>query len=114
RSGDTAYGGQLATAMKIEDLRALLDTRHQEQRLNVKSVQRSNEEGTLYGVEYADGTRQLVQLANNPVPGGTKEAQEQAVRERAEILLDWSVEQIFLKALPNEPAQEAVAGNASP
>jgi SecD/SecF fusion protein len=95
-NGGTAYTGQLEKPKDITYLRDLLGDAHQKTRLAVKEVQQGDTE-TRYIITYADGTKQTVELADPPGgPGATKEQRELALKERASILPDWSVEQIFL------------------
>jgi SecD/SecF fusion protein len=103
--GGTAYGGQLVEPETMAQLRDLLDQRHQDERLKVQSVKQEDDTGRLFTVTYADGT-QRVQFANDPLPGGDRAARAQVVKERASILPDWSVEQIF-------PVNEPNTGGAS-
>jgi SecD/SecF fusion protein len=97
--GGTAYGGRLEKPLDIEQLRALLGEKHQEERLAVApgGVHQTADDRWLYTINYTDGTTQLVELANDPAPGGTREERERAVEQRARVLPDWSVEQIFPK-----------------
>jgi SecD/SecF fusion protein len=97
--GGTAYGGQLTEALTIGQLRDLLDKSRQDKLLAVQSVEQRDEAGYLFNVVYPDGS-QLIRLSN-PAPGDTKAAREAAVKARASVLPDWSVEQTFVSTEPN-------------
>jgi SecD/SecF fusion protein len=103
--GGTAYGGRLeeGEAKTASQLRALLDEDRQKELLKVESVKQLDEKGRSFEITYAAAVPQKVQrieLAN--APGRTREEREQNVKERAQILPDWSVEQIFLSTEPSE------------
>jgi len=72
----------------------------------VQSVRQEGDDVRLYTVTFTDRTSQPVQFANDPAPGTSRDERERVVKERASVLPDWSVEQIFLKTEPN-------TGNAS-
>ncbi len=97
-NGGTLYGGQLSAPKSIEDLRALLNEKNQEQKLKVAGVKELNiagEQGLAYAITYAgDPTPRTIHLPNRP-EGATPEAREAAVKRRAEELPDLSVEMIF-------------------
>jgi SecD/SecF fusion protein len=67
--GGTAYGGQLtqprATSSNAEPLglRQLLSPERQKERLAVASVERKDERGFAFEVQYADGTSELIELS---------------------------------------------------
>ena len=105
--GGTAYGGQLEQPLTIDKLRDLLG--RQSERLAVQSARQEGEDVRFYTVTFTDNTSVPVQLANDPAPGGTREERERVVKERAAVLPDWSVEQIF----PKTVAGEENTGNAS-
>ena len=97
--GGTAYSGQLARPMEIGELRKLLDEGRQKDRLAVTDVQEvvdpSGKAKNTYEIKYAvGGQTTFVSLANAP-QGMTPEARLKDVRDRASILPDASVEQIF-------------------
>ena len=96
--GGTAYSGHLVEPMEIGQLRQLLDEGRQKQLLKVDRVEEvvdpSGKSKNTYELTYADGLRTIVALANAP-EGDTPEARAAAVKARASILPDASVEQIF-------------------
>jgi SecD/SecF fusion protein len=105
--GGTAYGGQLAVdpnqaaeEATVTELRRLLHGDRQQYLLSVKKVEQTDEDGYNYLITYnvgtPDTTRQ-VSFSNKPA-GETKEEREAQVKERAERLPDWSVEQIYVSS----------------
>ncbi|MEZ6141009.1 MAG: protein translocase subunit SecD [Zavarzinella sp.] len=98
--GGTAYGGQLSEPVDIGTLRDRLSEKRQQEKLAIKEVRETTDpSGKLrnaYEIEYTDGQRTIIALANAP-EGNTKEEREAAVKARASVLADWSVEQIFTK-----------------
>jgi SecD/SecF fusion protein len=111
-NGGTAYGGRTAQKIDIRELRKLLDDDTQKVRLQVAEVEElsmGGPRGYAYAITYRnpDGStnRRNIQLPNPPA-GATPEERTQNVRERAEILPDVSVEQIFPSGLrPEEENQ---------
>jgi SecD/SecF fusion protein len=103
--GGTAYGGKLIEPESLSQLRKYLDQDRQKELLAVKPGGVKELAGGQYEITYAkplktakgiDQTR-IVGFANPPdLP--TRQEREDKVRERAEELPDWSVEQIFLGA----------------
>ena len=99
--GGTAYSGQLTQARTIEELRNLIGEPNQKARLKAV-VQEVDEKTNRYVVKYQDPSggfsepREVV-LANRP-DGATPEERAKIVGERASVLPDWAVEQIFIGA----------------
>lgn len=96
--GGTAYSGRMVEAVDIGTLRKLLSEERQRNRLNVTEVNEiadpSGKNKNTYELTYADGQKTIIALANAP-DGTTPEQRAQAVKARASVLPDWSVEQIF-------------------
>jgi SecD/SecF fusion protein len=96
--GGTAYSGQLQNPANIGTLRALLDEKHQKDRLQVADVEEiPDTTGKLkntYQIKYTDGQLATVALATS-VDGETPEARALAVKERVQHLPDSSIEQVF-------------------
>jgi SecD/SecF fusion protein len=96
--GGTVYGGRLANAVEIGDLRKLLSEKRQETRLKVIDAREipdpSGKTKNTYELTYSDQQTAIISLANPP-DGTTEEARKQNVIARASILPDWSVEQTF-------------------
>ncbi|MCC6417582.1 MAG: protein translocase subunit SecD [Gemmataceae bacterium] len=93
--GGTAYTGLLNEGKNVEELRGLLGEARQEKLLQVAKVEELNAKENLYRITYAapKDTR-TVTLANRPA-GDTPAEREQNVQQRAQMLPDVSVEQIF-------------------
>jgi SecD/SecF fusion protein len=102
-NGGTAYTGELREPTDIRDLRALLGDDNQHRALQVQNVEPVGDpaEGRSYKITYTDGSSQTVELANPPA-GQTVEERLADVRQRASVLPDTSVEQIFLTSEPSE------------
>ncbi len=98
--GGTTYGGQLQVGkeLEIEDLRSFLSDEQQKERLNVEKVEEKEDPSgvykNFYTIFYKDGTQESLTLNNTP-SGSTPEARSENVKQRASILPDWSVEQVF-------------------
>jgi SecD/SecF fusion protein len=96
--GGTAYSGRLVEAVDIGTLRKLLSEDRQKSRLTVTDVTEianpSGKSKNTYELTYADGQKTVIALANAP-EGATPELRAQAVKARASVLPDWSVEQIY-------------------
>ena len=96
--GGTAYTGQLVEPIRIEKLRDLVSEGRQHERLAVADVNEvpdpSGRNKNTYEITYKDGQKTIVALANPP-EGNTPEERKKDVMERASMLKDWSVEQIF-------------------
>jgi SecD/SecF fusion protein len=96
--GGTAYSGRLDRPMEIGELRKLLDEHRQKGRLNVARVEEivdpTGKAKNTYRITFADGQDTSVALANAP-KGATPEDRARDVQDRASILPDASVEQIF-------------------
>jgi SecD/SecF fusion protein len=96
--GGTAYSGRLVKKLEIGELRDLLSDKRQQARLNVTRVDEigdvSGKTKYTYRINYDDQQSNIVALANAP-EGNTPEARQENVRQRASVLRDWSVEQIF-------------------
>jgi SecD/SecF fusion protein len=96
--GGTAYSGNLVDPMDISRLRGLLDEQRQKERLQVERVEEvvdpSGKNKNVYQITFKQGPPTTVALANAP-KGNTPEERARDVAERAAILPDASVEQIF-------------------
>jgi SecD/SecF fusion protein len=99
--GGTAYSGRLVQPMDITGLRQLVDDDRQKQVLKVEKVEQvvdpTGRARNTYEVTYTDGQKTIIELANAP-EGNTKQEQEKNVAQRASVLPDASVEQIFTGA----------------
>lgn len=104
--GGTAYGGQLepGEAKTITQLRELLSDDRQKELLKVEEVKQIDQDGRSFEITYAVGTPQKTQKIElaNVAPGETNRDRERDVKERAQVLKDWSVEQLFLSSEPSE------------
>jgi SecD/SecF fusion protein len=100
--GGTVYGGKLQVGkeLDISALRDKLSKENQDARLAVKSIQQTDEKGRSFTVEFVDGQKTSVVLANE-VPGTTNAEREEAAKQRLGHLPDTSVEQIFLGSESN-------------
>ena len=107
--GGTAYGGQLKEPKRIDQLRDLLDHKHQEAQLKIKSVQQANESGKLFNIEYTDGPQESVAF-KEPIAGATNQDREKNVAELAATLPDWSVVQTFLSSEEHSKRQPHLHG----
>jgi SecD/SecF fusion protein len=109
--GGTAYGGRLAPgqARTVGELRTLLD--NQNAQLQVREAKQLGDDPRSYRIVFADGESRDVVLANTP-PGQSPSDRETNVKERAGVLPDWSVEQVFLSADPHLNADEERAGKS--
>src|SRR5262249_49531519 len=85
--GGTAYGGQLAKPMDTTGFRDLPGDNRQKEILAAASVEPRDQEGFAYRVTYKDGAQRNIDLPNKATPD--------EVRERAQVLPDLTVEQIF-------------------
>lgn len=102
--GGTAYSNQLVEPLALSgdpekrDLRSFLNEDKQKERLAVEDVKQLDEEGHRFEIIYKVGTpKKTVQIAfANPAKGNTPEERAANVKERAQSLPDWSVEQIIL------------------
>ncbi|HKA06657.1 MAG TPA: protein translocase subunit SecD [Gemmataceae bacterium] len=96
--GGTAYTGRLVKPVDIGTLRMLVSEDRQKTQLAVAEVNEvpdpSGRNKNTYEIVYKDGQRTIVALANPP-EGTTPETRRDDVKERASMLKDWSVEQIF-------------------
>ena len=97
--GGTAYAGQLVKPASIETLREDLSERQQKERLTVKDIRQLDAEGRSFAITYTDGTTRTIDLPN--------QATAEAVRKRAEVLPDLSVEQIFLGPFTEEESNKS-------
>jgi len=109
--GGTAYGGQLAKPMSLEELRASLSEKSQEEKLKGVEVKEVGDEGRKYEIRYPGvGQARAVTFAHKPLGDDTQATPQQRVedvRKRAEQLPDASVELIFPKSY------QFTSGNAS-
>jgi len=114
--GGTAYSGKLieTKAKSIEELRDLLSDKSQKERLTVvdasgkPKVKELDDKGQIYELWYGDGSandksKRTILVANRPA-GDTAEDREKNFAQRAAVLPDLAVEQIFLSAYQKDEA----------
>ena len=96
--GGTAYGGRLVDPVDIGTLRELVSEDRQKTRLKVSDAAEvpdpSGKARNTYEITYDDGQKTIVALANPP-EGSSPEDRKKNVIDRASIIPDHSVEQIF-------------------
>jgi SecD/SecF fusion protein len=108
--GGTAYGGKLAQKSDIEELRRLLDTQRQTDRLHVAGVQElPSTRGYVYRItwEASDGKRdtRTIEFPQQPT-GATPEERQADVAKRASELPDMSLVMTY-------PSSETEEGTGS-
>jgi SecD/SecF fusion protein len=100
--GGTAYGGKLVEAKSLTELRTQFKDERQKDILKVDKVKEvSGSDGLRYDITYdrrlGENKTVTVTFVNRP-EGSTVGEREDNVRERAQTLPDWSVEQVFLSS----------------
>jgi SecD/SecF fusion protein len=97
--GGTVYSSRLAKGQEksITELRDILRKENQQQRLQIKELTQTDEQGKAFRVVWEDGSTQLLELAR-PAAGETTEQHLADVRKRLSFLPDTAVEQLFLRS----------------
>jgi SecD/SecF fusion protein len=92
-NGGTAIGVRLTEPMNLQELRGLLSEQREKERLQLEAVNQLDTEGRRFQLQFADGTKETITLANASTP--------EAVKKLFQEPTEWSIEPIYLSKEPD-------------